>query len=128
MTGEIRVTRLVGAFAAGRILNPSAARSQFLGGMVWGIGSALMEAKRIDARSGRYTNADFADYLVPTSADVERIEALSVEDFDPEANPTGVKGVGKIGIIGVNAAIADAVFAATGKRVRSLPIRLETML
>ena len=127
-TGEVRVRRLIGAFAAGRILNPSAARSQFLGGMVWGIGSALLEATRVDGRSGRYTNADLADYLVPTSADVEHIEALSIDDRDPEVNPAGVKGLGEIGIIGVNAAIANAVFAATGKRVRSLPIRLEAML
>ena len=127
-TREIRVPRLVGAFAAGRILNPTTARSQMTGGMIWGLGSALLEASEIDPASGNYVNANLADYLVPTSADVPDVEALMVEDDDPQANPAGVKGLGEIGIIGVNAVIANAVFAATGRRVRRLPIRLEDLL
>ena len=127
-TGEIRVSRLVGAFAAGRILNPLAARSQLTGAMIWGIGSALLEETIVDPATGRYVNADLADYLVPTMADVPAMEAHIVEDHDAEVNPAGVKGLGEIGIIGVNAAIANAVYAATGRRVRSLPIRIADML
>ena len=127
-TREIRVPRLVGAFAAGRIVNPLTARSQLVGGMIWGLGSALLEATEIDSPTGGYTNADFADYLVATSADVPSVEALLVEDDDPQVNPAGVKGLGEISIIGVNAAIANAVFAATGRRIRRLPIRPEDLL
>ena len=127
-TREIRVPRLVGAFAAGRIVNPLTARSQLVGGMIWGLGSALLEATEIDSRTGGYTNADLADYLVTTSADVPSVEALLVEDDDPQVNPAGVKGLGEISIIGVNAAIANAVFAATGRRIRRLPIRPEDLL
>ncbi len=127
-TREIRVSRLVGAFAGGRILNPLTAHSQLIGGMIWGVGSALLEASDIDPASGAYTNADLADYLVATAADVPSVEAVFVADDDREVNPAGVKGIGEIAIIGVNAAIANAVHAATGRRIRRLPIRIEDLI
>ncbi|MDP4024193.1 xanthine dehydrogenase family protein molybdopterin-binding subunit [Methylobacterium sp. NEAU 140] len=122
-TGEIRVPRLTGAFAAGRVLNPLTARSQLVGGMIWGLGSALLEETVVDGAA--YRNPDLAEYLVPTAADVGAVEALLVPDPDSQANPLGVKGLGELGIIGVNAAIANAVHHATGRRIRSLPIRIE---
>ncbi len=127
-TGEVRVARHVGAFAAGRVLNPMAARSQFLGGMVWGQSSALLEATELDARTATYINPDLADYLVPTSADTAGLEAIAVPDDDPAVNGEGVKGLGEIGIIGAAAAVANAVFNATGVRVRDLPIRVEKLI
>jgi xanthine dehydrogenase YagR molybdenum-binding subunit len=117
-TGEIRVSRLLGAFAGGRILNPRLARDQLVGGMVGGLGGALLEATEVDARTGAYVNRDLGDYLVPTCADAAQVDAILVED-----EGAGVKGVGELGIIGVNAALANAVFNATGQRFRSLPIR-----
>ncbi len=127
-TCEVEVRRHVGAFAAGRILNPMAARSQLLGGMVWGHGSALLEETLVDPRTGAYVNEDLAEYLVPVAADIGGLVALTVDDEDREADPEGVKGLGEIGVIGVNAAIANAVFDATGRRVRTLPIRVEALL
>ena len=127
-TCEIQLRRHVGAFAAGRILNPLTARSQLLGGMVWGHGSALLEETIIDPRTGAYVNDDLAEYLVPTAADVGELTALTVPDDDREADAEGVKGLGEIGIIGANAAIANAVFDATGHRIRALPIRIEALL
>lgn len=123
-TREIRVSRLLGAFAAGRILNPRLARDQLVGGMVGGLGGALLECTEVDGRTGSYVNRDLSDYHVPVSADVVDVQAILVEDDDPAANGAGVKGIGELGIIGVNAAIANAVFNATGERFRSLPIRL----
>lgn len=128
LTGEVRVRRLVGAFAAGRILNPRTARSQLSGGMIWGIGQALTEASLIDMRDGRFGNADFAGYHVPVSADAPMIEAVLVEEEDALINPLGVKGVGELGMVGVAAAIANAVHDATGVRVRELPITPERFL
>ena len=127
-TGEVRVRRHVAAFAAGRLLNPLAARSQFLGGMVWGHGSALLEETVVDPRTGAYVNDDLAEYLVPTAADIAELTALAVEDDDRATDAEGVKGLGEIGIIGVNAAIANAVFDATGRRIRTLPIRVEALI
>ena len=127
-TREIRVSRLVGAFAGGRILNPLTAHSQMIGGMIWGLGSALLEATEIDPATGGYANENLAEYLVATSADVPSVEASFVEDDDREVNAAGVKGIGEISIIGVNAAIANAVYAATGRRIRRLPIRIEDLL
>jgi xanthine dehydrogenase YagR molybdenum-binding subunit len=128
LTGEVRVARHVGAFAAGRILNPLAARSQYLGGMLWGQSSALLEKTEVDPRTAIYINRDLAEYLVPTAADVGALEAIVVPDDDRDVNPEHVKGLGEIGIIGVNAAVANAVFNATGVRVRDLPIRVEDLL
>jgi xanthine dehydrogenase YagR molybdenum-binding subunit len=125
-TGEIRVPRLTGAFAAGRVLNPLTALSQLKGGMIWGLGSALLEETVLDGPA--YRNPDLAEYLVPTCADVETVEALIVPDPDERVNPLGVKELGELGIIGVNAAIANAVFHATGQRHRRLPIRLDDTL
>ncbi|SDN68873.1 xanthine dehydrogenase YagR molybdenum-binding subunit [Methylobacterium phyllostachyos] len=122
-TGEIRVARLTGAFAAGRILNPLTARSQLMGGMIWGLGSALLEETVVDGAT--YRNPDLAEYLVPTAADAPEVEALLVPDPDDQVDALGLKGLGELGIIGVNAAIANAVHHATGRRIRSLPIRLE---
>ncbi len=127
-TGEVRVARAVGAFAAGKILNPKTARSQFLGGMVWGIGFALQEHTARDARSGRVVTRDLADYHVPVHADIPALEVLSIDEHDPHVNEIGAKGIGEIGITGITAAIANAVFNATGKRVRDLPITLDKLV
>lgn len=125
--GVIRVTRIVSAIAAGRILNPKTARSQIMGGIVWGIGMALHEETLIDHAFGRFVNADIAEYHVPTNADVQDIGVIFVDEPDGIVNPLGIKGVGEIGIIGVAAAIANAVYHATGKRVRDLPVTLDKL-
>jgi xanthine dehydrogenase YagR molybdenum-binding subunit len=124
--GVIRVTRVVSAVAAGRILNKKTASSQILGGVVWGIGMALHEETMIDHRLGRVMNANFAEYHVPVNADVHDIQVIFVDEPD-DSNPLGIKGVGEIGIVGVAAAIANAVYHATGKRVRDLPITLHKL-
>jgi xanthine dehydrogenase YagR molybdenum-binding subunit len=124
--GVIRVTRVVSAVAAGRILNTKTASSQILGGVVWGIGMALHEETLIDQKLGRIMNANFAEYHVPVNADVHDIKVIFVDEAD-DSNPLGVKGVGEIGIVGVAAAIANAVYHATGKRVRDLPITLDKL-
>jgi xanthine dehydrogenase YagR molybdenum-binding subunit len=126
--GVVRIPRIVTAHEAGRILNAKTARSQIIGGVVWGIGMALTEHTDIDPRSGRYVNAEIAEYLVPVNADVGTIDVHFVEVDDPHVNPIGVKGVGEIGITGVAASIANAVFHATGKRIRDLPVRVERLL
>lgn len=127
-TGVLQVSRLLGAFAAGTILNPLAARSQLQGGMIWGLGSALLEQTLLDPHTGRYLNDNLDEYLVATAADCGSIEALLLPDDDPDINELGLKGLGELGIIGVNAAIANAVHHATGRRVRDLPIRIEALL
>jgi xanthine dehydrogenase YagR molybdenum-binding subunit len=127
-TREIRVPRVVSAFAAGTIVNPKTAYSQFMGGAIWGVSSALFEATELDAAAARYINDNFADYLVPVNADVPSVEIIMIPEQDDRVNPLGIKGIGEIGIVGMNAAVANAVFNATGKRVRELPIRAEKLL
>lgn len=126
--GQIRTTRLVGAFAAGRIINPHLVRSQYFGGMIWGVSFALHEHAIIDRRSGRVMNADLAEYHVPVNADVVSLDALLIDEDDPHVNPLGVKGVGEIAITGTTGAVANAVWHATGVRTRRFPIRLEDLL
>ena len=125
--GQVRVTRLVGAFAAGRIINPRLVRSQYFGGMIWGISFALLEEAITDSRTGRIMNADLAEYHVPVNADAPSLEAILIPETDPYL-PLGVKGVGEIGITGTVGAIANAVWHATGKRVRRFPIRIEDLI
>ena len=125
--GIIRVTRVVSAVAAGRILNPTTARSQIVGSVVGGIGMALHEETVFDHRFGRIMNANIAEYHVPVHADIPDIEVIFVEEPDEIINPLGIKGVGEIGIVGVAAAITNAIYHATGKRVRDLPVTLDKL-
>ena len=124
--GVIRVTRVVSAVAAGRILNTKTASSQILGSVVWGIGMALHEETLIDHKFGRVMNANIAEYHVPVNADIHDIRVIFVDESD-DSNPLGIKGLGEVGIVGVAAAIANAVYHATGKRVRDLPITLDKL-
>lgn len=126
--GTVRMVKQIAAFAAGRIINAKTARSQYLGGMVFGVGMALLEETRPDLRSGRIMNANLSEYLVPVHADMGTMEALIVPEDDPHVNPIGVKGIGEIGIVGAAAAIANAVYHATGTRVRDLPITPDKLL
>jgi xanthine dehydrogenase YagR molybdenum-binding subunit len=126
--GQIRVTRLVGAFAAGRVINPRLVHSQIFGGMIWGLSFALHEHAIVDRRSGRTLNANFAEYHVPVNADVPSLEALMIDEHDPHVNALGIKGVGEIGVTGSAGAVANAVWHATGIRVRRFPIRIEDLL
>lgn len=125
---QIRVTRLVGAFAAGRIINPHLATSQLMGGMIWGLSFALHEEARHDRRTGRIVNADFAGYHIPVNADVAGLDVITVHEEDPHVNPLGIKGVGEIGITGTVGAIGNAIWHATGTRVRRFPIRIADLL
>ncbi|MEU8263106.1 xanthine dehydrogenase family protein molybdopterin-binding subunit [Micromonospora sp. NPDC048999] len=127
-TGEIRLNRMLGVFAAGRIVNPTTARSQFIGGMTMGVSMALHEEGLLDERYGDWVNHDFATYHISACADVERIEAYWLPEEDRELNPAGVKGIGEIGIVGSAAAVTNAVHHATGIRVRDLPVRLDKLL
>ncbi len=126
--GTIRVTRIVEATAAGKIMNPKTSHSQEIGGAIWGMGMALTEETFIDHRFGRIMNPTLADYHVPVNADVHEIETLFVEEDDKIVNALGVKGMGELGMVGIPAAIANAVFHATGKRVRNLPITPDKLL
>jgi xanthine dehydrogenase YagR molybdenum-binding subunit len=126
--GQVRVTRMVGAFAAGRVINPRMVRSQFLGGMIWGVSFALHERAIVDHRSGRIVNANLADYHVPVNADVPHMEALMIDEHDPHVNVLGIKGVGEIGITGSAGAVANAVWHATGHRVRRFPILIDDLV
>jgi xanthine dehydrogenase YagR molybdenum-binding subunit len=125
---QVRVTRVVNAVAAGRIINPRTARSQILGGVVMGIGMALHEETFIDKTLGRWMNHNYAEYHVPAHADIEDIDVIFVDEPDPEVTPLGVKGLGEIGIVGTAAAVANAIYHATGKRIRSLPITIDKLL
>jgi len=126
--GQMRATRVVGAFAAGRIINPRMVRSQLCGGMTWGVSFALHEHAVMDPRSGRPMNPNLAEYHIPVNADVPSIEAVLVEEHDPHVNALGIKGVGEIGITGTAGAIANAVWHATGVRVRRFPITLDRLI
>jgi xanthine dehydrogenase YagR molybdenum-binding subunit len=126
--GQVRVKRLVGAFAAGSIVNPRLVRSQYYGGMIWGLSFALHEEALMDHRSGRIVNADLAGYHVPVNADIVSLEALLIEEHDPHVNVLGVKGVGEIGITGTVGAIANAIWHATGIRVRRYPVRITDLI
>lgn len=126
--GTIRVRRVLGVYAAGRIVNPLLARSQCIGGMVGGIGMALMERTALDPRDGRPVNAHMADYLVPVNLDIPDLDVVLLDEHDPHVNPLGVKGLGEISLVGIAPAIGNAVYHATGTRVRTLPIRIEDMI
>ena len=126
--GTIRVPRVVGVYDVGRVLNQKTARSQLMGGIVWGIGMALMEETIIDSRTGRAVNANLAEYHVPVNADIGEIDVTFIDEHDAQVNPLGAKGIGEIGITGVAAALANAVYHATGRRVRDLPITLDKLI
>jgi xanthine dehydrogenase YagR molybdenum-binding subunit len=127
-TRELRVPRITGAYGVGRLMNAKTGRSQLLGGIVWGMGMALFEESYLDRETGRFVNDNLAEYHVPVHADIGDIDVIVVDEDDPHVNPLGAKGVGEIGITGVAAAIANAVYHATGRRVRDLPITLDKLL
>jgi xanthine dehydrogenase YagR molybdenum-binding subunit len=127
-TAEIRLRRMLGVFAAGRIFNAKTARSQLIGGMTFGVSSALLEEAVVDTRTGAFLNHDLAGYLVPVHADIPDIDAVLLDGFDAKANVLGAKGVGELGNCGANAAVANAVFNATGVRVRDFPITIDKVL
>jgi xanthine dehydrogenase YagR molybdenum-binding subunit len=126
--GLVRLSRLVGAYDAGRIINPKTARSQAIGGIIWGVGQALLEQSETDPVTGRFLNRNYSGYLVPTNADIPDLDVLFVGEFDEEASPLGAKGLGELTAVSVAPAIANAVYHATGKRVRELPITIEKLL
>ena len=126
--GTVRLNRFVGAYDAGRIINPRTARSQAIGGIIWGTGQALLEQSDMDPVMGRFLHRNYSGYLVPTNADVPQLETLFVGEFDEEASPLGAKGLGELTAVSVAPAIANAVYHATGKRIRDLPITIEKLL
>jgi xanthine dehydrogenase YagR molybdenum-binding subunit len=126
--GENRVSRYVGAFDGGNILNAKTARSQLIGGITYGIGMALLEETLIDGETGRVVNPNVAEYLMPVNPDIPDIQVIMVENDDKASNPLGVKGIGELPMVGVAAAVANAVYHATGVRVRKVPIRIEDVL
>lgn len=128
LTREVRTPRVTSVFAAGTIVNPLTAHSQLIGGAIWGLSSALHESTEIDPATARYVNDNFADYRIPVNADVPDVQTVVVEERDDKVNPAGVKGIGELGIVGMNAAVANAVFHATGIRVRDLPITAEKLI
>jgi xanthine dehydrogenase YagR molybdenum-binding subunit len=127
-TGEVRVRRMLGVFAAGRILNSKTARSQMIGGMTWGIGSALMEENTVDQRYGSFIAQDLASYHVAVNADVGEMEVVFVLEDDPHGSPLGSKGIGELGICGAGAAVINAIHNATGARVRDFPATPDKLL
>ncbi|MGW7575538.1 molybdopterin cofactor-binding domain-containing protein [Streptomyces sp. NPDC054765] len=127
-TAEIRLRRMLGVFSVGRVLNPKTARSQLIGGMIWGVGAALDEEAVVDPRSGAFVNRDLAQYLVPVHADVPGVDAVILDGYDDKANVLGAKGVGELGVCGSGGAVANAVFNATGVRVRDFPLTIEKVL
>jgi xanthine dehydrogenase YagR molybdenum-binding subunit len=127
-TGEVRLRRMLGVFAAGRVLNAKTARSQAIGGMVFGVGAALQEEMTLDPRFGCFVNHDLAEYHVPVHADIPAIEAIFVTELDDKSNPLKSKGIGELGICGAGASIANAVYNACGARIRDYPITLDKLL
>lgn len=127
-TAEVRLRRMLSVFAAGPLLNPKTARSQIIGGMIWGVGAALMEESVVDPRYGHIVNHDLAEYHVAVHGDVPRIEAIFLDEHDDKANPFGIKGIGELGICGAGASVANAVYNATGIRIREFPITLDKLL
>jgi xanthine dehydrogenase YagR molybdenum-binding subunit len=127
-TGEVRVRRMLGVFAAGHILNAKTARSQMIGGMTWGIGSALMEGNQVDMRYGSFINQDLASYHVAVNADIGAIEAILLDEADPHGSPLGSKGLGELGICGAGAAVINAIYNATGARIRDIPATPDKLL
>ena len=127
-TAEVRVRRMGGAFAAGRILNPKSARSQVIGAMTMGVGAALMEALDVDTRFGFFVNHDMAEYQVPVHADIPDQDVLFIEELDDKSSPMKAKGVGELGICGAGAAVANAIYNATGIRLRDYPLTLDKLL
>jgi len=128
VTGETRMRRMLGVFAAGRIINWKTARSQLTGGMIWGVASALTEGNAVDPRYGSLINQDLASYLVPVQADIGELDAIMLDEADDKANPMGIKGVGELGISGAGAAVANAIYNACGVRVRDYPITPDKLL
>ena len=127
-TGEIRVRRMLAVCAAGRILNPKSARSQVIGAMTMGVGAALMEELAVDKRFGFFVNHDLASYEVPVHADIPHQQVIFLDEVDPMSSPMKAKGVGELGLCGVGAAIANAIYNATGVRVREYPITLDKII
>jgi xanthine dehydrogenase YagR molybdenum-binding subunit len=126
--GLVRMRRCVGVYGAGRIINPVTARSQMIGGITWGLGQALLERSVFEPHLGRFLSKNLAGYVIPGNADIGEVDVSFVDDHDPHASPLGAKGIGELGAVGVSAAIANAVFHATGQRIRALPIRIEDLL
>jgi xanthine dehydrogenase YagR molybdenum-binding subunit len=128
VTGEVRVRRMLGVFAAGRILNAKTARSQLTGGMIWGVASAIHEGNAVDTRYGSFINQDLAQYVLPVQADIGELDAIMLDEVDDKANPMGVKGVGELGNSGAGAAVANAIYNACGVRMRDYPITPDKLL
>jgi xanthine dehydrogenase YagR molybdenum-binding subunit len=127
-TRRVRLPRIVSVADCGRVISPRTARSQVIGGVVWGIGATLREASEVDPRYGGFLNADFAEYAIPVNADIGEIDVDFIDEPDPLLNAMGAKGVGEVSMVGVAGAIANAVYHATGRRIRHLPIRIEDLL
>ena len=125
--GIVRVPRVVGVYGVGRVINAKTAHSQLMGGIVWGLSMALMEEAVLDVRAGRLVNANLAEYHVPVNADIGEIDIQVVPEIDPQVNALGAKGLGEVSMTGVAAAVANAVFNATGRRIRELPITLDKL-
>lgn len=128
LTADLRVERITASYACGRIVEPTLARSQIIGGIIWGIGQALMEESRIDPRTGRWTNANLAEALIPTQADIPDIDIAFIAEDDIANHPIGMKGLAEIGVVGPAPAIANALFDATGQRHRSLPLTIDARI